>query len=426
MKELGEMELKRKRKFLLVLPVLVLPFVTLLFVILGGGQGIAGAPVAKTKAGLKVELPGANFKDEPIDKMSYYNRAQQDSIKRNEMLRSDPNYQREGMVAMGLGADAIAPYGAPVQAGINPHVYGSPGYQPSSEALVMDRLGKLNSAINQPGNIDQGMAYHMPQRNESAMNKADVDRLENMMKAMQSGESADPEMQQIGGMLEQLLDLTHPERVTEKIRQKSEQKKGQVFSVYAESPADPVSLLQGESKKRDTLQLNSFYGLDNPRLQKDNAANIIKAVVHGTQVLVSGSELKMRLSNDIYINGQKIPKDQLVTGTVSLNGERLMVNIEQVQYRNALFPVNLSVHDLTGLEGIRIQGAISRDVAKQSGANVLQGLSLPGVDPSIGAQAASAGIEFTKSLIGRKTKLVEVRVKSGYQVLLKDQNQEDN
>jgi len=42
------------------------------------------------------------------------------------------------------------------------------------------------------------------------------------------------------------------------------------------------------------------------------------------------------------------------------------------------------------------------------------------VDPSIGAQVASAGIEAAKSLVGKKVKLIKVTVKSGYKVLLRN------
>jgi hypothetical protein len=45
------------------------------------------------------------------------------------------------------------------------------------------------------------------------------------------------------------------------------------------------------------------------------------------------------------------------------------------------------------------------------------------MDPSLGAQAASAGIQAAKTLISKKVKLVKVTVKAGYQVLLRDNNQ---
>ncbi len=55
----------QKRKFLLVLPLLVLPFITLLFWALGGGKlSDAQAQPQTAKEGLNIELPDAYLKDD--------------------------------------------------------------------------------------------------------------------------------------------------------------------------------------------------------------------------------------------------------------------------------------------------------------------------------------------------------------------------
>ena len=52
----------------------------------------------------------------------------------------------------------------------------------------------------------------------------------------------------------------------------------------------------------------------------------------------------------------------------------------------------------------------------------MNSIELTTLDPSIGAQAASAGIQAAKSLIGKKVKLVKVTLRAGYQLLLKQTN----
>ena len=94
-----------------------------------------------------------------------------------------------------------------------------------------------------------------------------------------------------------------------------------------------------------------------------------------------------------------IPKDNFIYGTVSVNGERLLVDIASIRINSSLFPVKLSVYDLDGQAGIYIPGSISRNVAKQSVSQDIQGLSLESVDPSLGAQAANAGIQAAKTLL---------------------------
>ena len=80
----------------------------------------------------------------------------------------------------------------------------------------------------------------------------------------------------------------------------------------------------------------------------------------------------------------------------------------------------LQVYDLDGLPGIHIPGALSRDVLKQSADQGVSSLNILNIDPSVGAQAANAGIQTVKAFTGRKVKQVRVTVRAGYRVLLKE------
>ena len=151
--------------------------------------------------------------------------------------------------------------------------------------------------------------------------------------------------------------------------------------------------------------------------------NAIQAVVHETQTVVNGSTVKLRLVNDVYINGIIIPKDHFLFGTTVLNGERLAIKINSIRYNQSLFPVELSVYDMDGLDGIYIPGAITRDVAKQSAEHSIQSVGLSSLDPSWSAQVASVGVDAAKSMFSKKAKMIKVTVKAGYQVLLLDKKQ---
>ncbi|WP_255515672.1 conjugative transposon protein TraM, partial [Flavobacterium sp. ZT3R18] len=164
---------------------------------------------------------------------------------------------------------------------------------------------------------------------------------------------------------------------------------------------------------------------DDP-ISADNMQNAVQAVIHETQTIVNGSTVKLRLTNDIFINGIKIPKDNFLFGVASLKGERLTITINSLRYNNSLFPVDLSVYDMDGLIGIYIPGAISRDVAKSSADRSMQTLGVSSLDDSWGTQAAGVGIEAAKSLLSKSVKLVKVVVKAGYQVLLRDEKQKDS
>src|SRR5450432_972364 len=81
----------KKRKFLLVLPLLVLPFIIFLFFILGGGKGTVSKETTKT-TGLNLQLPDAHFKKKKeVDKLGLYEAAGEDSAKWKAAVKNDPN-----------------------------------------------------------------------------------------------------------------------------------------------------------------------------------------------------------------------------------------------------------------------------------------------------------------------------------------------
>jgi conjugative transposon TraM protein len=433
----------RKCKFFLVLPLLVLPFITLLFWTLGGGKiNDATAQQQAIKGGLNVELPDAYLKDDKtLDKLSYYEKAALDSAKLEELMKNDPYYmQRKHQETDGLQIinDTLLPsnqykrnssYG---RNSLNPSPYSSHTYTDPNEAKVYKKLNELNTALNQATvQSDKTPSYSDVSRNsKTSINSADIDRLEQMMDMTKNGDgSEDPEMKQLNGMMEKILDIQHPERVKEKIKQTSQTNKGQVFAVTANNNNDNTSLLVNnrDSLSNDTFKYksstNGFFSLNDDVEDNIEQQNSIQAVIHETQTLVEGAIVKLRLMNDIYINGTLIPKDNFVFGTASLNGERLNIKINSIRYKKSLFPVQLSVVDMDGIEGVYVPGAITRDVAKGSAERAVQGIGYTTLDPSLGAQAASAGIEAAKTLLSKKAKLIKVTVKAGYQVLLRDEKQ---
>lgn len=423
----------KQRKFLLVLPLLVLPFMTLMFWSLGGGkvENIDAQPL--TNKGFNMDLPDAYLKDDkPLDKMSYYDKAASDSSKLKELMKNDPNYRKH--TSLNNGIDGIHAAGISVSrnyarsGALLTSPYGSGISRDSNEVKVYRKLAELDEAMNRVAapTIEPADDAAKNRSENTQVSTSDIDRLEQMMQSMNQTEGEDPELQQLNGMLEKILDIQHPDRVQEKIRQTSETRKGQVFAVSAISNETHVSLLDNRvvinSTSINQSQQNGFYSLDES-VPTDDTQYAIQAVIHETQTLVAGSTVKLRLVNDVYINGMLIPKDNFLFGEAKLNGERLDIEIGSIRYQNSLFPVQLSVYDMDGMNGIYIPGAITRDVAKQSADRTIQGIGLTSVDTSLGAQAASAGIEAARDLISKKVKLVKVTVKAGYQVLLRDEKQ---
>src|SRR5258706_4092112 len=82
----------QQRRFAMVLPMLVLPFITMIFWALGGGQDSPTQNKAPEKSGLNTELPDAHFNAEVWNKLSLYEQAKRDSLKLDEEKKNNPYF----------------------------------------------------------------------------------------------------------------------------------------------------------------------------------------------------------------------------------------------------------------------------------------------------------------------------------------------
>ncbi|MEJ6979431.1 conjugative transposon protein TraM [Pedobacter sp. P351] len=379
-------ETLQRRKFLMVLPLLVIPFLTMAFWALGGGKADAsGKVVAETKKGFNTDLPAAKFSpDDKQDKFSIYETSAKESEK-DETLNQAANQQ----LTFSSNSDA----------------YTDPNEQKINEKLALINTELNRQATSVPRNY-QSQKYSSRTSNMGA----DVNRLEELIQNLQAGNGSDQEMAQLNAILEKILDIQHPGRARGKLKENSGNRSNGSYPVQvvdgSEGNKGLYSLAQGLNTKYTTTRSNS-----------------IQAVIHQDQDIVSGSVVKLRLIDSVYVSGTLIPKNEFIYGMAMVDGERLKVEVATLRFKNSILPVSLSAFDLDGLEGLYIPGAITRDASKKGVDDVIQSLQIMTMDPSVSAQVAGAGIQAAKGLFSKKVKQIRVKVKAGYRLLLRDNNQ---
>lgn len=357
--------------------------------------------------GLMMQLPDAALKDDQrLTKFDFYNQARIDSLKFQELIRNDPNYnRREGRYSGASSLDAVS-----LNTSLNSELRG----QVSNEERVYRKIAEVEKQL-----AVAPFQAELRQESIPAAANPEIERLEQMMKLMSNTDAEQQELQHLNGMLESILDIQHPQRVEQRyIKQKN------VAEVFAAHPAQNISILQPEAELEDSEEPespNEFFSWSDYQ-ETGRGANAIRAVVHESQVVVNGSTVKFRLTQDISLNGTLIPKDNFIYGTAQLTGERLKVRIEHLRCEDNIYPLELIVFDLDGMEGIYIPGAISQQAVKQSADRNLNSIGIGSMDPSLGAQAASAAVEVTKNILSKKVKLINVSLQGGYQVLLQSAN----
>lgn len=162
---------------------------------------------------------------------------------------------------------------------------------------------------------------------------------------------------------------------------------------------------------------------------KLTARNTIKACVHGDQTITSGQSVRIRLLEAMRVGKYVLPRNTLITGEGSIKGERLDIEILQVEHNGTIIPVELTVHDNDGQAGIFIPGSMEASAAKEMAANLGQnlGTSISITNQSAGDQLLSevgrGAIQGVSQYISKKMREEKVHLKSGYTLMLYQNNQ---
>lgn len=151
--------------------------------------------------------------------------------------------------------------------------------------------------------------------------------------------------------------------------------------------------------------------------------NTIPACVHGNQTVTDGQSVRLRLAEPMQVAGVRIPRNTVVVGAARVQGERLGIDITSLEYRGTIIPVELTVFDSDGQEGIFIPNSMEVSAAKEVVANMGSSLgSSINISTDAGAQLASdlgkGLIQGTSQYIAKKMRTVKVHLKAGYRVML--------
>lgn len=363
-----------KRKFLLWLPLFAIPFLLLVFHILGGGGG-GGKAKDAVAMGLNMQLPAAPFVPGKAlqDKQKAYEQAESDSARKAQYQRQDP-YRRDSAFAMPAPSVPLSVRPSDPALGLDRTPAGAVGGVPAGDRRadeLLQRLARLKETL-----------HHKPAEAQRPVSSEEP-------KVPQAEPAApDPQIDRLNAMLDKVIRIQHPQ----------------------EQPAALVAVSRPLAEEAGPA---------------DSNANSVMAVTSADQILTSGMTIALRLIDSIRVGGRVLPAGQMVYGSVSINSDRMLVRIGGLRDGGNLYATDWQVYDLDGLPGIHIPGLLGRDVAKQSADQGVNSLNLMTVDPSLGAQAANAGIQAAKSFLGRKVRQVRVTVRAGYTVLLRSMREKD-
>ena len=151
--------------------------------------------------------------------------------------------------------------------------------------------------------------------------------------------------------------------------------------------------------------------------------NTISASVYGYQTITDGQTVRLRLLEPMAVDERIIPKNSIVVGATKIQGERLCITITSIENGSMIIPVELSVYDTDGQEGIFIPNSVEVSAAKEVVAN-MGGSMGSSINISSDAKAQLVSdvgkglIQGTSQYVAKKMRTITVHLKAGYQVLL--------
>ena len=151
--------------------------------------------------------------------------------------------------------------------------------------------------------------------------------------------------------------------------------------------------------------------------------NTLSACVYGAQSVTDGQAVRLRLLEPMAIADKIIPRNAVVVGTAKIQGERLEIGISSLEHDGSIIPIELAVYDTDGQPGIFIPNSLELNAIKEVAANMGSSLG-SSINISTNARAQLASdlgkglIQGTSQYISKKMRTVKVHLKSGYRVML--------
>lgn len=148
---------------------------------------------------------------------------------------------------------------------------------------------------------------------------------------------------------------------------------------------------------------NEFYTIS---VKKE--PNYVKAVIDEDIKGYLGSRIRFRLLEDVQAGRYVIPKGTILYGQISgFTLQRVNLNVVSVLVDGNILPINLSVFDIDGMQGLYVPASAFREMMRELGTNSVQGTTLESGSESFFTSMASnlfSSASQTISNIIRKNK----------------------
>jgi conjugative transposon TraM protein len=377
----------KKNKALFILPLALLPFVILIFYVLGGGENAQEEKESRkstTAEGANYLLPEAEKSIEIFDKLEAY---QQQGM--NSEIANQNSWRKDSTGSVNQDAK-------------------------DSTTIELSLLAQQNRQL--PDNLlahikqkEKEVRKELDEPQQSAEVRKDAKR-NTAYKSKPKANSPNPKpVVHTTGIDE--LDKVFDENI-ELNRQNDSLK------FYLEQSKKQLGQFKLKQKTSFSLDKKSVSGFTN----SEEKSTLIKAEIYETTTVLDGNRVKLRLLEDTWVNEKKVPQNSFIYGICKIKNERLHIEISQLPVGNNFLPVNLVIYDLDGMPGLYVPDNATRNITQEVGSSTNTS-SMLGVTNNPLTYAGIRAADRTAQTILRRTRLKKVTVKKNTLVYIINQKQ---
>ena len=153
--------------------------------------------------------------------------------------------------------------------------------------------------------------------------------------------------------------------------------------------------------------------------------SLIKARVDRVEKVRDGSRIRLRLSEDIEIEGNILPEGTYVYATVNgFSAQRVKAEVTSILVGDEIKKIELAVYDLDGMEGFYVPDSKFREVSKEIGANAMNLNNNSGQMSleSMAMQSLQQVVQGTTQAVSKTIRQNRARIKYNTNVYLVDKS----
>lgn len=287
--------------------------------------------------------------------------------------------------------------------------------QEQIKKMQKDPYAEISGEYNAPGRSKDNSVFssRMRQQLDDIESKEALDQI---IKDAKKDDKIRKELEQSN----QFRDKLYKKFITQSSRKEREETEQDILPKVKEDiepDSEPIFIIEdGKRKRRSQFVLQ----------QK---TNLIKASIYGDQVIVSGSAVKMRLLEPLWVGGVEIPANTIFHGTASVGASRLKITVDNLRYGKFISPVAFTIYDSDAIEGLNLPNNMKAEAARKMESGLLQGVQLPissiGTITSEVTSAITATTQVAKQILNQNLSQIKVHLKANYNLFVKEETNED-